>query len=270
VQIAPGGEVRCASCVDQRAANAEPVPWELRSEIGLVQGFWQTLRNSMLRPHEFFLGVRPEQGFAEPLKFLLVCGMINLVGSLIAMVGQFTSGSFMQNFEQAGGANMLTPMLDKLGLELWMLGVIYFVGILILGPFILVLQAFLNAGLIHLAAKAVSADSAGFRGTFHVYAYAHGVMVATGLISALMGIIGGWHLILYTVVSVLGGFASLIVALYLYVLMVFGIRDVHKVSTGRAAGAIGVFFGGLLLLTMALAALFFVIIFGTAFAVFTG
>jgi hypothetical protein len=57
-----------------------------------------------------------------------------------------------------------------------------------------------------------------------------------------------WHPIAYTVVSLFGSLIAMVFGLYTLVLQVFGIRDVHQVTTGRAFGAVAVLFGvGILL-----------------------
>lgn len=259
VQVTAEGDIRCSSCVDQRRANAEPVPWEMRQELGFVQGVLQTFQGLLLRPHEFFVRIRPEGGLGEPIKFLLLCGMINLIGAMASMVAQFVSGSFMQSFEQGlnGASNPMAPLIEQFGDKIWLFGLGYMALLFILGPVIIIANAFFQAGLIHLAAKVVSADKAGFRGTFHLYAYSQGILAISGVISLMVGLIGAWHLILYTIVSMLGGLVNMVIGLYMFVLLAFGIRDVHEVSLGRAAGAIGIFFGGLFLMACGIGALVF-------------
>jgi hypothetical protein len=251
VHTTPDGEVRCGACVDQRRAQAGVVAWERREELGVPQAFWETLRGSLLRPHEFFLQVAPDGPYKDAMLYLVICGFASLVGTLANQVAQVASGSLGADPGTAALRDLIGPYEDKI----WLFGIGYILAMLVLGPLLIIVNSFIQAALVHVACLVVGANSGGYKGTWRALAYGQGIAVITGAVSLLIALVGAWHPILYTVASMLGGLVNMVAGLYLFVLMGFGIREVHQVTLGRAFGAVGVFFGGLLLLVCGCAAL---------------
>ncbi|MGI8650186.1 MAG: YIP1 family protein, partial [Rubrobacter sp.] len=90
-----------------------------------------------------------------------------------------------------------------------------FFGALIGTPILTLIGLFIGAGVYHLLVILLIKPNAGFEGSFRVVAYASVVQLVS------------W-------IPILGG----LLALYSVVLAIFGMREVHGSSTGRAAAVV--------------------------------
>jgi hypothetical protein len=66
----------------------EYCPWEDQENLGFVQGIYQTIRQSLFSPKDFFGGLPRHGGLLNPLFYALI------VGTVGSMVGYLWSFSF--------------------------------------------------------------------------------------------------------------------------------------------------------------------------------
>lgn len=90
------------------------------------------------------------------------------------------------------------------------------VGIVV-GPILLTLGCFIGAAIYHVLLVLLNGATEGYEATFRVVAYASG---ATGLVSVVP--FCGW----------------LVAWIWNIVVMIVGLREVHRTTTGKAAGAV--------------------------------
>jgi hypothetical protein len=108
------------------------------------------------------------------------------------------------------------------------------IGNIILTPIVVVVGLFIGAGIYHLLVLLLAKPSnAGFEATFRVVAYASAIQLVSWI--PIVGIIAG---------------------LYGIVLSVFGIREVHNTTTGRAVAVV--------LIPIAVVFLLILLVFGAA------
>ena len=184
----------------------ELTPWERRKELGLVKGFVETWKRSVLSPQAFFPSVRPDVPWTEALYYAWVIhGITVLLGLPFIGLGLFRP-SMPSNF---GGdtAQMETMMRAMSG----GMGVAYALGTLILYPLVVLALS----GVVHLGAMIFGAAKNGYGATVRALCYAQG--------PALFGVIPCI------------GFLAWI---YSVVLDILGISSVQETSTGKAAGIV--------------------------------
>ena len=162
-----------------------------------INSFVDTVRAVVLDPVGFFRGIARRGDFVNPLIFAVICALISaLLGGLINL--------------------LLSPLFASPGDtgEALAGGVVGFVGNLILAPIFVVIVLFIGAAITHLLVMLlVRPQNAGFEATFRVGAYSQ----VTQLVS--------WIPIIGVIIAVV------LVA----ILSIFGIREVHSTTTGKAA-----------------------------------
>jgi len=188
---------------DAVSGHSEDAPWERRAELGLWQAIYLTFVSVLFTPSEFFRKMTSGKGVAEPMAFGL------LSGSLGFMFGLFW------NFLLISGAIMSFSdrFLEQVPLN-WV-----FVFVLILSPLLVLMDMFIKAGVIHLLMLMFKDGKKGFVGTFRIIAYGQSTRVLS-----LIPFIGG----------VVGWFWNLII-------VIVGLREMHKTSHLKAAAAVVAF-----------------------------
>jgi hypothetical protein len=183
----------------------ELTPWERRKELGLVKGFVETWKRSVLTPTSFFPTVRPDVPWTEALYFAwIIHGFTVALGLPFVGLGMFRP-TFPSNF--GGDEQMETAMRALSGGA----GVGWLLGSLLVYPlFVLAI-----AGIIHLGAMLFGAAKNGYGATVRAYCYSQG--------PALFGIIPCFGLFAW---------------IYSLVLAIFGISSLQETSTGKAAGVV--------------------------------
>ena len=83
-------------------------------------------------------------------------------------------------------------------------------------PFAVALSILLGSGLVHLCLMIVGGNRKGFASTFRAISYSHSAA-------------------LFYIIPFIGSFAGLI---YLFILAIFGVREGHEISTGKAVLAV--------------------------------
>ena len=162
-----------------------------------INSFVDTVRAVVLDPVGFFRGIARRGDFVNPLIFAVICALISaLLGGLINL--------------------LLSPLFASPGDtgEALAGGVVGFVGNLILAPIFVVIVLFIGAAITHLLVMLlVRPQNAGFEATFRVGAYSQ----VTQLVS--------WIPIIGVIIAVV----------WTAILSIFGIREVHSTTTGKAA-----------------------------------
>ena len=162
-----------------------------------MNSFINTVRNVILNPVGFFQGIRRQGDFVNPLIFAVVCALISaLLGGIINLI--------------------LSPLFATPGDtgEALAGGIAGFVFNLILAPIAAVAGLFIGAVITHLLVMLlVRPQHAGFEATFRVGAYSSVVQLVS------------W-------IPIIGGIVALV---WVIVLSIFGIRELHTTTTGRAA-----------------------------------
>jgi len=177
--------------------GSKNVPWENLESQGFFPGLFQTVKQVMLTPVDFFSGLSDGEGFGQPTAFYLLIMEV----PALAMVVWLMSGLFPQAQGEAGG-------LFHLGLQ----GVGSLTFLLVFPVFMLV-NLFLSSGLYHLLLLGLGEGSAGYEGTFRVICYS-----AAPMVLALVPVFGMW----------VGGIWQL-VCIY------FGFKIVHNMTPVKAA-----------------------------------
>jgi hypothetical protein len=177
--------------------------WENRAELGFFAALIETIRAVLLEPTKSFAGMRQTGGFGGPLFFFVLTGT---VGGLAGIVYQT-----MLSAVQTGGSaeeNAMAAMFTStfaIGATIMLL------------PLFLAAAAFLSSGLIHLALMVVGGARRPFEATFRVACYAGG---ATAVLQLL---------------PVCG---AIVASVWNFVLLIFGLAEVHGIGKGRAAVAV--------------------------------
>lgn len=211
----PTGQSHCPTCQQRTGSDRvlTPTPWERRGELGFVQAVWQTWRQSVLEPGRFWAQLDP----AGPALDAFLYGWL-----LTALTSVLQIPFLMLNFAQMQGQlAQLGKTLEELPapaqafMDLFMTNPVRIALLLSLwGLLVFPVSALLGAALPHLGLK-VSGSDKPFSTTLRVVCYA----VAPNVLTAI---------------PVVGGFAGL----YTLVLEVWGLREAHGVSTGRAVFAV--------------------------------
>ena len=176
-------------------SGRQGAPWERRSEIGLWQGIYQTLKAVLFSPIALFSTMTFEDGIREPLAFGLLVGS---VGSMF--------GLFWQFLMLTGGLISLSEsVLGQFSI------VLVFLLLMVVIPFFVMLSMFIYSGILHLLLIMVRGGKNRYQATFRVIAYSQAAQ-AWGLIP----FIGGW----------IGGIWQVVV-------QVIGLRVIHQTSYFR-------------------------------------
>lgn len=185
----------------------EPVPFENRDKYDLINGFYQTFRESLFNPTNFFRQMPPKGDGFMPILYAIIW----VVG--ITIINYFITSLFgLQNQGMEILRNIMGSRypIDESFLHRSM------VSQILMLPFIQIIYLIILAGIIHLFALMFQAGSNGFIGTLRVVGYTQGVNI-------------------FSLIPIVGG---LITFVYEVVLLIIGIREVHRTTTGKAAASV--------------------------------
>jgi hypothetical protein len=183
---------------DQGAEEAENVslrkgaPWEERSELGLWQGIYQTIKEVLFSPNTFFSTLTFKGGLSEPFAFGL------LVGSLGRMFGSFWLFLMM-----SGGLLSLSELIFG---QLTVGSI--FLRMMILIPLFVIIRMFISSAVWHLFLLIVRGGNNGYEATFRVISYSQAVQAW-----ALVPFVGG-----------------LISTIWQFIVQIIGLREIHETS----------------------------------------
>lgn len=197
----------------------EEAPWEKRSELGLWQAIYRTVKAVLFSPENFFSILSFQGGYKEPLAFGLLLGSI---GTMISVFWHFLT-------IWGGNFSIVESITSRFTIN------IIFLGIIILAPVFVAINIFLTSGIIHLLLLIVRGGNNGFEATFRVVAYCQAVQI-----------LGAFPFI--------GGLIS---ALWLLVVLLIGIKEIHKISYLRVIIAFLIPLALFILLIIAVVTIFF-------------
>ena len=134
----------------------EKVAWENRKNIGFLKALYQTVKNVLFRPNDFFSRMNSNGGFSSPLIFAIVLciladllmGFWDYIHSLIFSLLHFK--------------NLLFELSHVS---------------LLLGPLIAILILFVGSLSTHISLRIVSKSTNTFEATFRVFAYSCSTLV---------------------------------------------------------------------------------------------
>jgi len=170
-------------------------PWENRSELGLWQGIYQTLKAVLFSPEKLFRTLTYKGGIKEPLAFGL------LVACLGAMIGFFWEFLILSG----GLLSLAYPLFGRLTAAL------IFLLVIVIIPVLVTSVIFFYSGMLHLLLRILRAGQNGFEATFRVVSYSQAAQV--------------WALIPF-----LGG---LIAGIWQLIVQIIGLREIHETSYAR-------------------------------------
>jgi hypothetical protein len=185
----------------------EYCPWEDMENLGFFQAFLATLREVLLSPAKFYHRMPTRGGMTNPLIFALILGVLGKVFGL----------TWQQVFSLRFG-------------QLPEIAPIYFVGITVVLPFIVLISLYIGSAIVHTCLTIVGGNRRGFEVTFRVIAYSGATEI-------------------FYLIPFVGGFITFI---YTLAIVVIGLRESHGTGTGRAVLAI--FLPVILILAMFLVA----------------
>jgi hypothetical protein len=184
----------------EKARKRGFTPWEDRSKLGLWRGLYGTFKAVLFTPGPFFRSATFESGLGEPLAFGLLFGSI---GTIFSIFWQFLMVGF--GFMAAGDG-----FATRSG------GFALFWAALILAPILVIIGLFVTSGIIHLLLMIAKGAKYGFGATFRVTAYGQATQVF-----GLIPFVGG-----------------LIACLWLLVIWIIGLKEIHETSYKRVVMAL--------------------------------
>ena len=188
----PAVEEQSVPGTSEPDAARGPSPWEDRSRLGLWPGIFQTFRNVLFHPVNFFRTLHFEGGLKEPLAFGLLFGSLGMMFSLFwqFLLAAWGFGGSLKSLSSLFPVTLIFPLL------------------LILSPLLVGLGLFIMSGILHLLLRIVRGGSHGFEATFRVVAYGQATQI-------------------FAVVPFIGGFVG---GLWLLVIEIIGLREMHETS----------------------------------------
>ena len=189
---------KCPKCGSEFEIPMDPIPWEERDKLGIVGAYTATLLLSFSKPNQFFKRMPVSGGFANPLIYALICG---LIGTWFNFLWQllFISMGILEADPQSPDSTLGFNLL-----------------LAVLSPVIIPVGLLLGTGAIHIALNLLGVARNNFEATFRVVCYSSGATVL-----GIVPIIG----------SIAGGFLSI-------ALETMGLREVYEIRTGKAFAAI--------------------------------
>lgn len=188
---------------------ADGCPWEKMDELGFFRALWETISGVLFNPNRFFSTMPISGGIGKPLLFGLLVGS---VGSIISLLWQSSRAFFpywlsrYPGFEEfPGGA--FAPY--------WMSGPAFTIVMIFLTPLLILVGIFISSAITHLCLMLIGGAKSGYEATLRVVAYANATSVVT-------------------IFPFCGGVISLF---WSVVVTIIGLKEAHRISTGKAAAA---------------------------------
>ncbi|MCD6161576.1 MAG: YIP1 family protein [candidate division Zixibacteria bacterium] len=181
--------------------------WEDRSKLGFISSLFETWKESVFNPTRFYRKMPATGGIGNPLLYGLIFGFIGLVFSMVYQ--QF----FSQLFDPSPWYQYMGQDFDR---DLYdfsrQMESISHLFQIVLFPFMLTAWFFIWAGILHLIMTIFNWKSESFEATFRIITYSEGPSF-------------------FAIVPVIG---SLIAIIWQLVLVIIGLKEVHKNDIGKA------------------------------------
>lgn len=189
------------------AGVKQAVAWQQRKELGMFQAVWQTVRQVVFSPGKFFDNLEVKDSYKEPYLFYLIIAFSAVILQILYTICDLTFGS---------GAG-------KLPQNVMVITLFFMFGFLVVVAFV---GAFVSAAVLHVGVLTYG-GRAGFKATFNVAAYASAITILSVLFSAVNFIpVIGTPLVFA---------AGLIAGAWSIVMIIKGVKRMHRLSTARAA-----------------------------------
>jgi hypothetical protein len=183
-------------------------PWEDRANYSLITGFLQTIPQVMTAPGRFFTDHPVRRGLWGPVTFGVVIGVISAIAEWIW--SHVFTGFERNLLELLGEDYDVTPA------EAWIEEFAEGFGVLA-SPLLALVGVFLVAGMVHLGVMLMSSNrDRGFEATLRATAYASGA----------------------TILSLIPMCGDLVGMVWMLVVAVIGVRQMHGIGTGPALFAV--------------------------------
>ena len=192
------GSILCQSCVARVEAGA-PVPWDLRSDLGLWRAWWRTFKESLAGPDRFFARACRSSFTKVPL---LYATMAVWIGQSWLVLLYAVVGIVMAVATKEVGVGIALSLGSVIGLGL-------------LAPVTVLMHVYVTGGITHLCARLF-----GGQGTYQASARALGFCV------------GPYAFGIFPYVGAMAGSVASIV------LQVFAMKHAHGLTGGKAAAAV--------------------------------
>jgi hypothetical protein len=175
-------------------------PWEERESLGFITAVTSTLKESLLKPGEFFRKMPVTGGIGSPLIYAMIWGTL---GMMFAVVWQILSGGMLEMFARPPG------LRHEFGPR-------YLLALAVLSPLFAIMGLFIGSGILHLCLMLIGGNKKGFEATFRVVSYSYGAQI-------------------FSAIPFCGGFIG---AIWMIVIEIIGLKEAHGISGGKAALAI--------------------------------
>ncbi len=189
----------------ERGVGRTSSPWERRKEYGVWASTGRTTKGILFSPKKFFRHTAIEGGLKEPLAF----GLLTVsAGMMFEIFWQFLL------FGETGDtlSDLLATLLGANA------AILLFLGITALCPLFLLITIIVASAILHVLLALVRGGKSGFQATFRVVSFAQSAQL--------------WGLI-----PIVG---SLIGLLWLMVVLIIGLREIHETSYLKVAVAFAI------------------------------
>ncbi len=219
-------EVPPSGSDDERKYTA----WEDRDNRGFFEAIWETWKESVFYPEQFYSKLPFRGGIGSPLLYAIIVGWIGMaVGQIYSI---FWSNALTGYFSQFAE---LEDLMFQTGIQTGL----SFVQIII-APIFVVIGLFIASGIFHLFFLLFGWGKRDFEATFRAVAYAESAMV-------------------FMIVPFCGGIVAIVWSI---VLTIIGMKHMQKTTGGKAA--LVYFLPWILCCCLAIGAIFFLAITGAA------
>jgi hypothetical protein len=187
---------------------AGDTPWDRRSQLGFIPALFETTKQVLASPTQFFQTMPVTGGLGSPLVYALIVGYIGVLATAIyATVFWSVMGTAIPTFGRRGELDQLLPLVQGGAGLVWQI---------VIGPIRVLFVLFLLSGIFHLVLLMFGNARRGFEATFRVVSFGH----ATAILYLLP-------------------FCGTVVApIYLMVVAIIGLSEAHGISRGAAAAAV--------------------------------
>ncbi len=184
--------------------------WEDKAHLGFFGALYETWRESLFNTTRFFRRMPTTAGIGNPLFYAIILGMVGVVFSI--MYQQFWGNllNMADWYEEFGYA--MDPDLYDLSQFSSQMQSASMLFKLVLSPVFIIITLFITAGIAHLVLLIFGWSKTGFEGTFRVFGYSYSA-------------------VFFEIIPLFGGLVTLVWSIIMYVI---GLREIHRISTGKA------------------------------------
>ncbi|MFN2507877.1 MAG: YIP1 family protein [Chthoniobacterales bacterium] len=164
------------------APDRAGLPWDNRETSGFLNALFETIAMVLTRPSEAFRVMKRDGGFADPLLYVLILGMLGAVVS-------FGFSAMMQSLGFMGSREDGMAALLGLGFSS--------IFVLVLMPVILIVGTFIGAAITHVCLMILGGANQSYETTLRVLSYSSGSASVFQLVPLCGGVIAGvWSIVL--------------------------------------------------------------------------